>query len=68
MVIISQYQKRAKKFADTHGYKLRKISEGKVKVTRPDGSIETAVDYSSAHVLMMSEVYKDGSKKNIFEL
>jgi hypothetical protein len=68
MAIISQYQKRAKKFADTHGYKLRKLKEGKIKVTRPDGSTAEAVDYPSAHELMMREVYRNGSKKNIFDM
>lgn len=67
MAIVSYYQKRAKKFADSHGYKLRKLKEGKIKVTRPDGSVDEAIDYASAHVLMMREVYGDGSKKNIFD-
>jgi hypothetical protein len=65
--MISKFQQKAKDFASKHGYKLRKISEGKVKIVRLDGSQTVVHDFSSAQQLMMSEVYGNGSEKNIFD-
>jgi hypothetical protein len=65
--LISESQKKAKYFANKHGYKLRKIKEGKVKIVRPNGSEIIVHDFSSAKLQMMSEVFGDQSDKNIFE-
>lgn len=66
--MISPLQEKAKKFATKYGYKLRKIKEGRVKVTRPDGSQEVVHDFVSAHQLMMSEVFEVNPNKTIFDI
>jgi hypothetical protein len=66
--MISKFQQAAKQFADRHGYKLRKIKEGRVKITRPNGSTTIVDDFSSAKMKMMSEVYGVKKDKNIFDL
>lgn len=63
----SAIQEKARHFASKHGYKLRKLKEGRVKVTRPDKTEIVVHDFSSAYMQMVSEVYKDHSKRNIFD-
>lgn len=64
--MLSKTQIKAKNIASKYGYKIRKISEGRVKVTRLDGSQVIMHDFFTAIEIMLQEVYGI-SDKNIFD-